>query len=267
MSFSLEFYSLSWDALKAALARREPQLSGTAGEERWSRLLADTDLGQPEHHVLWDKANPLAGRGERVSADAFDEIAEAMARKPTPGHAPVAIGDNAALVFAAAVRRLGKPIGAINHDGSVFRDEGGVLPIDFRAMFLDGVAGASFQDHMLGERLCARPLFGLFHLDFVSWGGLTRPEIDALLSKYAPPTLEERQDDEYLAVAAYAEGWLDSLVTALRAAAAEKTDLVTLHLMVQKHYTSHRDEIKDELDEDIPSFANWLFRRRLFRKR
>lgn len=250
MSFALEFYSLSWDVLKAALKERKPELARAIENNQWTRLLKDTDLGQPTHHLLFDEPNPLVSRPTSTIADGFDLIAEAMARKTSPDHDPPDVDDNAAIVFAAIVRELGKPVGAIRHTGSVVQDEDGELPIDFHAMFLDGVAGASFQDHALGEKLTARPLFGLFHLDFLSWGGLTQQELAALLGKYAPPSEEEKDDDEYLAVAPFVEGWLNDLVTALRAAGAAKTDLVTLHLTVQEHYASFRDELADEWEED-----------------
>jgi hypothetical protein len=261
MSFALEFYSLSWDTLKAALTQRKPDVLLALENQQWPRLLKDTDLGQPTHHLLSDEPNPLSGHAAPAIADGLDEIAEAMAQKVPPGHDPPEIGDTPALVFAAMVRQLGKPLGAIRHDGSVVRDQGGELPMDFHAMFLDGVAGACFQDHTLGETLSARPLFGLFHLDFLSWGGLTQREIGALLPKYAPPSEDEKQDEEYRAIAPYAQGWLTDLVAALRAAAAAKTDLVTLQLTVQEHFGSFREELEDEVREDFPSIAKRLLRK------
>ena len=255
MSFALEFYSLSWDTLKTALTQRKPELLRAIEEEQWSRLLDDTDLGQPTHHLFSDEANPLSGHAGPAIADGLDEIAEAMAQKVPPGHDPPEISDNAALVFAAIVRQLGKPVGAIRHSGSVVRDNDGELPMDFHAMFLDGVAGSCFRDHTLGESLSARPLFGLNHLDFLSWGGLVQREINELLPKYAPPSDEEKQDEEWQAIAPYAEGWLRDLVNALRAAAAAKTDVVTLHLTVQEHFASFRDELDDEMRGDFSFFG------------
>jgi hypothetical protein len=255
MSFALEFYGISWDALKAAMAQRKPNLAQAVEEQQWSRLLNDTDLGQPTHHFLHDQANPLALEPGPAILDGFDEIAEIMRHKPASDHEPPEVNDNAALVFAALVRQLGKPIGAIRHDGSVVRDQKGELPLDFRAMFLDGVAGSCFKDPTLGERLVARPLFGIFHLDFLSWGGLTQSEIAGLLAKFAPPNDQEKQDEDWRGIAPYAEGWLTDLVTALRAAAAAKTDLVTLHLTVQEHYTSLADKRDDELRGDFAMFG------------
>lgn len=258
MSFALEFYSLSWDTLKTALTQRKPELLLAIENTQWSRLLQETDLGQPTHHLFSDEASSFSGDPGPMIADGLDEIAEAMAQKVPPDHDPPEISDSAALVFAAMVRQLGKPIGAIRHVGSVVRDEDGELPIDFHAMFLDGVAGACFQDHALGERLAARTLFGLFHLDFLSWGGLTQQEIAQLLPKYAPPSEEEKDDEEYIAVEPYVEGWLNDLVNALRAAAAAKADVVTLQLTVQEHYTSMREELGDEVREDLPGIAGRL---------
>lgn len=241
MSFTFEFYSLSWDTLKAALSQRKPELIRAVQELQWDRLAADTDLARNNDDT---GADGLLLKDETVFADGLDEIAEAMAQKIPPGHEPPDIGDDAALVVAAVVRQLGKPVGAIRHAGSVARDQDGEIPMDFRAMFLDGVAGSCFKDHGLGEKLAARPLFGLFHLDFLSWGGLTLQEINDLLPKYALPE-EEKRDEEWQAIADQAEGWLNELVKSLRAAAAAKTDLVTLHLTVAEHFSSFRDKLTD----------------------
>jgi hypothetical protein len=255
MTFALEFYSLSWDALKAALSQRKPELLSAIEDQQWSRLLQDTDLGQPTHHLFSDEPSSFADNAGPAIADGLDEIAEAMARKVAPDHDPPDVSDNAALVFAAIIRQLGKPLGAIRHTGSVVQDEDGELPIDFHAMFLDGVVGESFKDHSVGEKLSARPLFGLFHLDFLSWGGLTQKEIGELLPKYAPPTDEEKDDDEYIAVEPFAEGWLNDLVSALHAASAAKSDLVTLQLTVQEHFASFREKLEDEANEDLPGLG------------
>jgi hypothetical protein len=245
MSFSLEFYSLSWDALKSALARRKPELIAAIEERQWDRLLNDTDLATND-----DDKGGRSLDGGALFANAFDEIAEAMARQLPPGHEPPDIGDDAALVFAAIVRQLGKPVGMISHSGSVVRDQDGEFPLDFRAMFLDGIAGTCFKDHQFGEKLAARPLFGLFHLDFLSWGGLSQGEIGDLLGKYAVPA-DIKRDEDWQPVAANAEGWLNDVVKALKAAAAAKTDLVTLYLTQQKHFTSFREELDDEELEDF----------------
>ncbi len=245
MSFSFEFYSLSWNTLKAALIQRKPELIRAVQERQWDKLLADTDLARNDD----DKGGVGMGR-EALFADGFDEIAEAMARKVPARGDPPDVGDNAALVTAAVIRHLGKPVGAISHRGSVVRDKDGEFPLDFHAAFLDGVAGACFKDHELGEKLAARPLFGLFHLDFLSWGGLSQREIGDLLGKYAlPPDI--KQDEDWQAVAQNAEAWLNEIVKSLKAAAAAKTDLVTLYLSAPEHYSSYRDELADEAIEDF----------------
>jgi hypothetical protein len=251
MSFALEFYSLSWDALKAALLQRKPGFLQAIESHQWSTLLDDTDLGQPSHHLLpypHDVASPFADAAGPDIVDGLDEIAEAMAQTLSPNRDPPEISDNAALVFAAAVRQLGKPLGKIAHDGSVVRDEDGAFPIDFRTLFLNGVAGACFKDYSLGENLAARPFFGLFHLDFLGWGGLTLGEIEEHLANYALPGTEQR-DPEWQAIAGLAEGWSNQLVHALRNAASAKSDLVTLYLTVQEHYGS----VWEEITEEIPS--------------
>lgn len=245
MSFSLEFYSLSWNALKSALTERKPELIHAVQGQQWDRLLGDTDLARND-----DDSGGGSLHGDALFENAFDEIADAMAQKLPPGHEPPDIGDDAALVFAAIVRHLGKSVGAISHSGSVVRDKDGEFPLDFREMFLDGIAGTCFKDHEFGEKLAARPLFGLFHLDFLSWGGLSQGEIDDILGKYAMPA-DIKRDEDWQAVAANAEGWLADIVKALKAAAAAKADLVTLYLTEQKHFTSLREELDDEALEDF----------------
>ena len=242
MSYALEFYSLSWEALKAALVSRKPALMTAIEERHWDKLLNDTDLGELDDED--DFAHGAAG----TIADAFDEIAEAIAQKPTPGHEPPDISDRAALVFAAVVRELGKPLGSISHDASATRARD--LPLRFRENFLDGVVGSCFNDHGVGESLAARPLFGLFHLDFLSWGGLTQAELTSLLGKYALTDAVKR-DEDWQAVAAYAEGWLADLMNGLRAAAGAKSDLVALYLTRRHHYGSPGERIKDELRDDF----------------
>ena len=253
MSFDLEFYSLSWDALKSALTERKPDLIRTIQERQWDRLLDETDLTQND-----DDMSGGSLHGEALFENAFDEIAEAMAQKLPPGHEPPDIGDDAALVFAAIVRQLGHPVGTISHSGSVVRDKDGEFPLDFRAMFLDGIAGTCFGDHQFGEKLAARPFFGLFHLDFLSWGGLRQGEIGEVLGKYAVPA-DIKQDEDWQAVAANAEGWLADITKALKAAAAAKSDLVTLYLTQQQHFASFRDELGDEAAEDFSFLGKLKF--------
>jgi hypothetical protein len=241
VSYALEFYSLSWDALKAALMTRKPALMTAIEERHWDKLLDDTDLGELDDED--DLRHPAA-----VIADAFDEIAEAMAQKVPPGHDPPDISDRAALVFAAVVRELGKPLGSISHDAAASRDRD--LPLRFRESFLDGVVGSCFNDHGVGESLAARPLFGLFHLDFLSWGGLTQAELQTLLGKYALTDAVKR-DEDWQAVAAYADRWLADLINGLRAAAGAKSDLVVLNLTRRHHFGSLGEKIKDELRDDF----------------
>jgi hypothetical protein len=248
MSFALECYALSWDALKAALTQRKPELL-RAVEHQWPKLLDDADLGQPDHHLLPYPHDEGGLHDDSVASDVahgFEEIAEAMAQKLSPDQDPPEISDKAALVFAGTVRQLGEPVGALRHDAAVVEDDDGNLPVDFRAMFLNGVAGSCFKDHSLGENLAARPLFGLFHLDFLSWGGLTKGEIDSLLASYGLPD-GQRRDEAWQAIASSAESWLTELVGALRNAQAVKTDLVTLYLAVQARHGSVWEEIEDEV--------------------
>lgn len=238
MSYALEFYSLSWEALKTALTERKPELIEKIQDRQWDTLIASDGLGE-----AGDRRERMAlSNVDIVFADALDEIAEAMKRAPTPDRDPPDLGDQAALVFAAFVRELGTQVGSISHDASEAQEP--ELDIVFRETFLDGVAGGCFGDHQLGEKLAARPVLGLFHIDFLGWGGLSAPEIQALLPKYAL-TDAVKQDRDWSDCRGYAETWLVVLLQSLRAAAATKRDLVTLYLTGRHHYASFGEELRD----------------------
>lgn len=238
MSYALEFYSLSWEALKAALTERKPELIERIQERQWDKLIESDGLGE-----AGDRTEQMALRNaEVVFADALGEIAEAMKRAPTPDHDPPELGDQAALVFAAFVRELGTQVGRIAHDASEAQEP--ELEMVFRETFLDGVAGGCFGDRQLGEKLAARPVLGLFHIDFLGWGGLSARELQALLPKYALTDAAKR-DQDWSDCRGYAETWLAVLLQSLRAAAAAKRDLVTLYLTGRHRYSSFGEELRD----------------------
>jgi hypothetical protein len=238
MSYALEFYTLSWDALKAALTERKPELIARIQDRQWDKLIESDGLGE-----AGDRQERASLRSaDLVFADALDEIAETMKRAPTPDRDPPELGDRAALVFAAFVRELGTHVGSITHDASQAREP--ELDVVFRGTFLDGVAGGCFGDHQLGEKLAARPVLGLFHIDFLGWGGLSAQELQALLAKYALTDAVKR-DQDWSDCRGYAETWLAVLLQSLRAAAAAKRDLVTLYLTGRHRYASFGEELRD----------------------
>jgi hypothetical protein len=237
MSYALEFYSLSWDALRTALSQRKPDLIQRVQDQQWDKLIESDALGtdRDDRRFSLDDVDPLF-------ADALDEIAEAMTRKPMPGQDPPDLGDDAALVFAAFVRTLGTRIGRITHDASEVRNP--ELQLAFRETFLNGVAATCFGDRRLGEKLAARPMFGLFHLDFLGWGGLTQTELKELLAKYALTDAVKR-DEDWKNTDGHGQEWLDALRECLRSAAEAKSDLVTLYLTTPHHYRSFGEELGD----------------------
>ena len=239
MSYALEFYSLSWDALKTALTDRKPELIAQIQDRQWDKLIESDALGE-----AGDRRDRMRLRDTRlVFADTLDEIAEALKRAPAaPDHDPPELSDWAALVFAAFVRQLGTPVGSITHDASQAQEP--EIDVVFRGTFLDGVAGGCFGDHQLGEMLAARPVLGLFHIDFLGWGGLSAQELRALLPKYALTDAVKR-DQDWSDCRGYAETWLAVLLQSLRAAAAAKRDLVTLYLTGRHRYASFGEELRD----------------------
>jgi len=247
MSYALEFYSVSWDALKAALTERKRELSRAIAERQWERLLEGEARGLATDR---DDDEIALHDTDLLFEDALEEIAEAMTERQAPGLDPPDVSDNAALVFAAFVRHLGTPVGRIAEDEAVAHDP--ELQLAFREALLDGVVGACYGDLQLGEQLAARPLFGLFHLDFLAWGGLTQEELRELVAKYQLTDATKRGAD-WEDVADHVEAWLAAIVDALGRAASAKRDLVTLYFTSPYHETlgeKLHDALHDALIED-----------------
>jgi len=247
MSYALEFYSLSWDALKTALTERKPELLHAIAAQQWEALVRRDALGLTSDR---DDDEIALDDTELLFTHALDEIAEAMAEKRTPGQDPPDVSDNAALVVAALVRHLGKQVGRIGQGGTVAHDP--EVQLAFREALLDGVAGACYGDLQLGEKLAARPLFGLFHLDFLAWGGLTQQELRELARKFKL-TDATKLGPDWQDVADHVEAWLDAIVKSLNAAATAGSDLVTLYFTTPQHETLRErfhDAFHDELVED-----------------
>ncbi|HVM80443.1 MAG TPA: hypothetical protein VMU06_15575 [Stellaceae bacterium] len=244
MSYALEFYSLSWDTLKTALSERKRELVRAIAERQWERLLEGEARG-----LAADRDDDEIGLKDTdlLFEDALDEIAEAMAERQTPGLDPPDVSDNAALVLAAFVRHLGTPVGGIAEDQTVTHDP--ELQLAFREALLDGVVGACYGDLQLGERLAARPLFGLFHLDFLAWGGLTKEELAELAAKYRLTDATKRGTD-WEDVADHVEAWLAAIVKALDKAAKAERDLVTLYF-TSPHHEALREKLHDALHDEL----------------
>jgi len=247
MSYALEFYSISWDALKAALTDRKPKLLRAVAQQQWQQLVRGDALGLAANRD--DEAIPLEDT-DLLFEDALEEIEDAMVPQRAPGLDPPEIGDNAALLFAGMVRQLGTPVGRIEQDQAVAHDP--ELQLAFREALLDGVVGACYGDLQFGEKLAARPLFGLFHLDFLAWGGLTQQELQDLVAKYRLSDATRRGPD-WQDVSDHVEAWLDAIVKAVAAAAEAKLDLVTLYFTAPHHATfgeQVHDALQGELIED-----------------
>jgi len=247
MSYALEFYSISWDALKAALVGRKPKILRAVAAQQWLPLVRGDALGLAANRD--DEGVPLEDT-DLLFEDALEEIEDAITDHAPLGLDPPEIGDNAALFFAALVRQLGTPVGRIAQDQAVAHDP--ELQLAFRAALLDGVVGSCYGDLQLGEKLAARPLFGLFHLDFLAWGGLTQQELQDLVAKYRLSGAIRRGPD-WADVSDHAEAWLAAIVKAVAAAADAKSDLVTLYFTAPHHETfaeKFHDALHDELVED-----------------
>jgi len=256
MSFSLEFYSLNWEDLRKALSSPDPQLLQAVKTQQWNRILAEDDLGEQPHFIgshLDDDNDRRREDVDGVFRNALAEIADVMSRATAPDHIPPDISDDAALVVAAFIAQLGKPMGVVRHD--VVDQEESQLRFNFREVFLDGYVGVCFKEPRLGEYLAARPLFGLYHLSFVSWGGLSQKEMNDLLATYSPVEATGDWDE----IAGFAKDWISALVKALQHTAASGSELVTILCVDQEHYSGYRGEVSVGLGDALPGkIGQWL---------
>jgi len=194
MGYSLEFYSLSWDALRGELAQPG---SGVIEEARRSKGIG------PFHSQ--------SGEASRRWTAAVTAISNAISLHYDDGRGESEITGDQALAFVVMVRFLGSALGALDHasaSGKGFRDD-----------FLGNIASQCFQEPRLGTYLTERAFFGLISLEYPAWGGLTRAETSRLVEDYTPVAV----DPAYTV-------WLDELRDILNGAEERENDVMTLYL-------------------------------------
>jgi hypothetical protein len=194
MGYSLEFYSLSWGALRDELV--QPRSSFIA-EARRSKGIGPFQSRSAEASQRWVAAVAAISKAIRSRSD--DDLSESEIR-----------GDRA-LAFVVLVRFFGSVLGTLDHasaSGKQFRDD-----------FLGGIASDCFREPMLGTQLTERAFFGLISLEYPGWGGLTHAETRRLVKHYTPASINP----------AYAV-WLDELRDILNWASSRENDVMTLYL-------------------------------------
>jgi hypothetical protein len=203
MGYSIELYALNWDhlasvfgsgdkaLLESILSRQGPKLFFRDSLEKtnWEQQLTDLLLG-------------AAGRRLALDQPANAQVTE--------------VSDAFALALTAIIRQRGEFIASLQHSsmaGSHFRE-------DFLANSAARALGTSSELLLF---LVDRPLFGLHHSGFPSWGGLQKTEIDTLLEKVTLSDLPPMGDSDD-------DAWLYDLCDALFYAKDSGRDIVSLYL-------------------------------------
>ncbi len=204
MPYTLEFYSLNWRAFGQALGSGNRALLDRIAQENGDNFFRGPE--NQEEQLLWKKILEALICGRRGQALA--------AQGPEPKILPEEVSDRVALAMIGIIRTLGVGVGEMEHStasGSFFRDD-----------FFGKEAPALFQAPIPLTPLLNRPLFGLIHGIYPSWGGLKKAEIQSLIAGRANHELPNVEDSDV-------EAWFYELEDCLRAAYEDGTDLVTVY--------------------------------------
>lgn len=190
--YSLEFYSVSWKALREQLAQPPPEVIEQVSRQEWPLVMPSRD----------------------AAADAFPRAVQEISQiLKTASDAAPPLSDTTALALVAMVRHLGVLLGSLEHSSAAGED--------FAENFFGEAAASAFCTPDLLERLTDRPFYGLAADVFPTWGGLREDELAALVSAYRPP--EKDLEEDFAA-------WLEEFRDLLKMAAAARIDLITLYL-------------------------------------
>lgn len=204
MPYTLEFYSLDWRAFGQVLGSGNRALLDRIAQENGDNFFRGPE--NQEEHLLWKKVLEALICGRRGQALA--------AQGPEPKIPPEEVSDRVALALVGIIRTLGVGIGEMEHStasGSFFRDD-----------FFGQEAPALFSSPINLTLLLSRPLFGVTHGAYPSWGGLKKAEIQLLIEGMANREIPPADDSDV-------EAWLYELDGCLRAAYEDGTDIVTIY--------------------------------------
>jgi hypothetical protein len=116
--------------------------------------------------------------------------------------------------FVSLLTALGSPLGQITHS-SVGGDR-------YRRRFLGLEAPSALKTDVDLMSLTGRPLFGLFHGDFPSWGALSVEEVQRVVADRTAEDLPYLEDSQSAV-------WLFNLWDMLAAAAESREDVVAVY--------------------------------------
>jgi len=192
MGYLIDLRALEMRRLWDALVGAETATYEAAYRGEWPSLVVD------EPDIAARRWSDAAGRVRSALA----------ARRLTP------IDDDGALFILAHARVIGRPLGTLIHTSLA-----GDL---FRGSFLGETAAGWFGVPDLGDRLIARPLFGLTRTEYPCWGGLSAAEVAGLDLEREPDEPGEDDDEDM-------RGWLFDLIDALRECRAGEDVLALYH--------------------------------------
>lgn len=207
MGYVLEFFSCDWEEIRRVLGSGDQRLLATILEDCKKQLLGNdetTDRESP-HWASELRALILGARGRELAARGPDEPAGAASEE---------VSSAMAVAMVAILRAQGTPLGAIRH-----RSRGGVY---FREVFLIEEAAPALRSPVDLRLLLDRPLFGIAHSAFPSWGGLKKAELNRIVAERTEDDLPRLADPTFA-------GWLFDLWDLLTAAAGSRKDLVTVY--------------------------------------
>ena len=203
MGYNLELYQLDWQQLRETIGSGDRELVAAIDANFDPRMFKGDDSAQ--RHILWRKVVEALVAGRRGS--------EIRQRTADPSFREE-VTDLAALAMCGIIRSLGVKVGMLEHSGS-----GGDV---FREEFLAALPSA-LGIPITGEDIICRPLSGMLHKLYPSWGGLTRAEIDKVFQTVSMDELPTLGDSDL-------DGWLYDFMDALEAVHEKNSDLVTLYL-------------------------------------
>ncbi len=206
MSYMLEMYSLDWKALGEVFGSGNKILVGQIDKQFGEQFFRGSPTAEHDRAVWRGALDALIG-GRRGQ--------ELVASGPQGPGVPEQVTDSTALALAGIIRTVGDRVGEMEHStssGDFFRDE-----------FLAREAPAILRTTINLGLLVSRPLFGLEHDLYPSWGGLTKMEIPAVVGSFSTEKPPEANDSDI-------EGWLYDLIDSLDAVRQNGADLVTLYL-------------------------------------
>jgi len=142
-------------------------------------------------------------------------LGHSLAGNSPLGDGVLAATPSISLAFASLLSGLGTPLGAIQHSST-----GGD---QYRRRFLGLEAPKALAAGVDLQCLTGRPIFGLYHADFPSWGALSAEEVQSVVKDRTADDLPYLDDSQMAA-------WLFELWDFLTAAAGSREELVTVYL-------------------------------------